>query len=216
MKRLYRLRFFYGLLGFLLMAWVMPPGFAWGSATLYQGGNALGSVPTTIGSDSTSWVSLTDTGALLGFQASVSGEELHLVRGDAHFRVVLNAVAAWKDIYLIPLYGAAFERDGRWWLDIPSVLSLFQRVSGSGAANRLRFEVDLNAPLPAAVPPESPPVPPSPKDTEGGSDRADVPEKEPGKGEARPPLLPQEGKAESPGDASRKGGDSGDSLEYNP
>ena len=135
-----------GLLGFFLAAFLMFSGPAWGSATLYRGGNALGSVPTTNGSNNEPWVSLTDTGALLGFQASLSGEELHLVRGDVRFRIVLNAVAAWRDLYLIPLYGAAFERDGRWWLDIPSVLSLFQRVTGTGAGNRLRFDVEADAP----------------------------------------------------------------------
>ncbi len=106
----------------------------------------MGSVPTTNGPNAEPWVSLTDTGALLGFQASLSGEELHLVRGDVRFRIVLDAVAAWRDLYLIPLYGAAFERDGRWWLDIPSVLSLFQRVTGTGAGNRLRFDMEPDAP----------------------------------------------------------------------
>ncbi len=134
------------LLGFFLAAFLMFSGPAWGSATLYRGGNALGSVPTTNGPNAEPWVSLTDTGALLGFQASLSGEELHLVRGDVRFRIVLDAVAAWRDLYLIPLYGAAFERDGRWWLDIPSVLSLFQRVTGTGAGNRLRFDVEPDAP----------------------------------------------------------------------
>jgi len=129
-----------------LAALLMLSGPAWGSATLYRGGNALGSVPTTNGPNAEPWVSLTDTGALLGFQASLSGEELHLVRSDVRFRIVLNAVAAWRDLYLIPLYGAAFERDGRWWLDIPSVLSLFQRVTGTGAGNRLRFDVKPGAP----------------------------------------------------------------------
>ena len=130
MRGLSRLSIGLKLLAILLAVWAMTPGRAWGSAMLYRGGSALGSVPTTVGSDSSPWVSLTDTGALLGFQASVSGEELHLVRGDTRFRFVLNAVAAWRDLHLIPLYGAAFERDGRWWLDIPSVLSLFQNFIG--------------------------------------------------------------------------------------
>lgn len=146
-----------GVLVFCLMAWGMASGRAWAMATLYRGANALGSVPTTDGSGAEPWVSLTDTGALLGFQASVSGEELHLVRGDTRFRVVLNAVAAWKDLHLIPLYGAAFERDGRWWLDVPSVLALFQRASGSGAGNRLRFDVDPNSP-PSGAAAEPPPA----------------------------------------------------------
>ena len=101
------------ILGLVLFVWGMASRPAWGAATLYQGQTALGSVPVTNGSDSVPRVSLADTGALLGFQASAAGEELHLVRGDTRFRVVLNAVAAWKDLQLIPLYGAAFERDGR-------------------------------------------------------------------------------------------------------
>ena len=52
-----------GLLGFVLAVCLMLSGPAWGSATLYQGGNALGSVPTTTGPDSAPWVSLADTGA---------------------------------------------------------------------------------------------------------------------------------------------------------
>lgn len=170
-----------GLLGFFLAAFLMFSGPAWGSATLYRGGNALGSVPTTNGSNAEPWVSLTDTGALLGFQASLSGEELHLVRGDVRFRIVLNAVAAWRDLYLIPLYGAAFERDGRWWLDIPSVLSLFQRVTGTGAGNRLRFDVEANAPpsepagsevLPTTAPSAAEASAPSPLEPAGGTPQA--------------------------------------------
>ena len=165
-----------GLLGFVLAVCLMLSGPAWGSATLYRGGNALGSVPTTNGSNNEPWVSLTDTGALLGFQASLSGEELLLVRGDMRFRIVLNAVAAWRDLYLIPLYGAAFERDGRWWLDIPSVLSLFQRATGTGAGNRLRFEVEADAPpsepagseaLPTASPSAADASVPSPSESAG-------------------------------------------------
>ena len=165
-----------GLLGFVLAVCLMLSGPAWGSATLYRGGNALGSVPTTNGSNNEPWVSLTDTGALLGFQASLSGEELLLVRGDMRFRIVLNAVAAWRDLYLIPLYGAAFERDGRWWLDIPSVLSLFQRATGTGAGNRLRFEVEADAPpsepagseaLPTASPSAADASVPSPSESTG-------------------------------------------------
>ena len=170
-----------GLLGFVLAVCLMLSGPAWGSATLYRGGNALGSVPTTNGSNNEPWVSLTDTGALLGFQASLSGEELLLIRGDMRFRIVLNAVAAWRDLYLIPLYGAAFERDGRWWLDIPSVLSLFQRVTGTGAGNRLRFDVEADAPpsepagsevLPTTAPSAAEASAPSPLEPAGGTPQA--------------------------------------------
>ena len=172
-----------GLLGFFLAAFLMSSGPAWGSATLYRGGNALGSVPTTNGSNNEPWVSLTDTGALLGFQASLSGEELLLIRGDMRFRIGLNAVAAWRDLYLIPLYGAAFERDGRWWLDIPSVLSLFQRVTGTGAGNRLRFDVEADAPpsepagsevLPTTAPSAAEASAPSPLEPAGGAPPAGV------------------------------------------
>ena len=188
MRGLSRLSIGLRLLGILLAIWAMAPGPAWGSAMLYRGGNALGSVPTTVGSDSSPWVSLTDTGALLGFQASVSGEELHLVRGDTRFRFVLNAVAAWRDLHLIPLYGAAFERDGRWWLDIPSVLSLFQRVSGTGAKNRLHFDPQADSPSVAASSPS--PVPPASSEAERdvvpGGAQAEVPEQNAGGGASVP------------------------------
>ena len=191
----------------MLFVWGMASRPAWGAATLYQGQTALGSVPVTNGSDSVPRVSLADTGALLGFQASAAGEELHLVRGDTRFRVVLNAVAAWKDLQLIPLYGAAFERDGRWWLDIPSVLSLFQRASGTGPANRLRFEMEGDAVPEESAPPSvsgpgaAAPVPPQPESErsapteagEGGSgeSREEKPE------DAAPPL-PSAGKNNVP------------------
>lgn len=183
------------IFGLFLLLSVLAAGPAWGSATLYRGGNALGSVPTTSGSGSEPWVSLADTGALLGFQASAAGEELHLVRDDVRIRVVLNAVAAWKDLNLVPLYAAAFERDGRWWLDIPSALTLFQRVSGSGAGNRLRFEVDLDAPS-ANTPPspqELPAAAEAPPARSGEEEAApepvrEKPREQPRVGEAARPL----------------------------
>ena len=49
-----------GLLGFVLAVCLMLSGPAWGSATLYRGGNALGSVPTTNGpnTESTTAISI--------------------------------------------------------------------------------------------------------------------------------------------------------------
>ena len=32
----------------------------------------------------------------------------------------MNAAVAWRDIYLVPLSDAPFERDGRCWLDVGS------------------------------------------------------------------------------------------------
>ncbi|MBQ7262638.1 MAG: N-acetylmuramoyl-L-alanine amidase [Synergistaceae bacterium] len=126
------------LLCLLVLLWLVVPS-AWGSASLYRGADVLGTVATTTGPSSDAWVSIEDVGALLGFTASRSGEELLLSRGDGSLRVVLDATAAWRDIYLVPLYAAPFERDGRIWLDTASVAALFQRSVGSGERDRLRF-----------------------------------------------------------------------------
>ena len=117
----------------------MLPAAAWGMASLYRGTEVVGAVATTSGPTSGLWVSIEDVGALLGFSVSRSGEELQLARADTRLRVVMDAAAAWRDIYLVPLYGAPFERDGRIWMDAPSALALFQRAAGTGARNRLRF-----------------------------------------------------------------------------
>ena len=139
----------------------------------------------------------------MGFQASASGEELHLVRGDVRFRVVLNAVAAWKDLYLIPLYGAAFESGGRWWLDIPSVLSLFQRVSGG--EGRLRFDLSPNEPPAPAADPTPSPSGDLPGDSGMKRGSPGASDKPSGEEPASPPPQPQETREKvagllSPGD----------------
>ena len=109
---------------------------------------------------------LEDVGALLGFTGLRSGEELQLVRDDVRLRVVMNAAVAWRDIYLVPLSDAPFERDGRCWLDAGSAAALFQRAAGEGERNRLRFQADRNAAVepepagpeePAAVRADAPP-----------------------------------------------------------
>ena len=136
---------------------------AWGAsearaaASLYRGGEALGSVATTAGPTSDIWVSLEDVGALLGFSSSRKGEELQLTQGGVRLRVVMNAAAAWRDIYLVPLSASPFEKDGRCWLDAASVVSLFQKSVGYGGNNRLRFHMEASAAMePEPVAMESP------------------------------------------------------------
>ncbi|MCL2009533.1 MAG: N-acetylmuramoyl-L-alanine amidase [Synergistaceae bacterium] len=123
-----------------------------GVATLYRGNEALGQVPVMDGNTGFA-VSVADAGALLGLNASVVGEELVLSRGNDTLRVVLNAVAAWYNHQLIPLYGASYVQDGRWWLDVPSSLSLLQYFAGRGIGNRLRVEeTSAGTGAPAAPP----------------------------------------------------------------
>ncbi|MDR3265157.1 MAG: N-acetylmuramoyl-L-alanine amidase [Synergistaceae bacterium] len=123
-----------------------------GAATLYKGNAALGQTLALDGEDGYV-VSVVDTGVLLGLEASVAGEELLLTRGGDRLRIVPEAVAAWYNNQLIPLYGPARVRDGRWWMDVPSLLSLLQRFAGRGSDDRLRFEetqAGANAARPAA------------------------------------------------------------------
>ena len=101
----------------------------------------------------------------------------------------MNAAVAWRDIYLVPLSDAPFERDGRCWLDAGSAAALFQRAAGEGERNRLRFQADRNAAVepepagpeePAAVradapPPESEKVAASPASDRGGAPVAQQP-----------------------------------------
>jgi N-acetylmuramoyl-L-alanine amidase len=82
-------------------------------------------------------VSVADAGALLGLNPSVVGEELVLSRGNDKLRVVLNAVAAWHNNQLIPLFSSSYVQNGRWWLDSASLLSLLQRVAGRGSGDKL-------------------------------------------------------------------------------
>ena len=110
-----------------------------GVATLFKGNAALGQIPVMDG-DGGFVMSVTDAASLLGLQSSVIGEELLLSRGSDRIKVVLNAVAAWYNNQLVPLYGASYVQDGRWWLDVPSSLSLLQRFSGRGKNDRLRIE----------------------------------------------------------------------------
>ena len=128
---------------FILLALLFTLVFtfpAWGNATLYRGSQPLGDVATTKGPTSGLWVSIEEAGALLGFTSSRSGEELLLMRGDTRLRVVLDAVAAWRDVYLVPLYAAPFEKSGKFWLDSSSAVALFQKAAGTGEQSRLRFD----------------------------------------------------------------------------
>jgi N-acetylmuramoyl-L-alanine amidase len=94
------------------------------------------------------FISIADAGALLGLNAMVAGEELQLSLGNKKLRIVLNAVAAWYNSQLVPLYGASYVQDGRWWLDVPSSLSLLQRFAGYGKEDRLRVEQSKEASSP--------------------------------------------------------------------
>ena len=179
------------LLACLVLAFCcsLSPAPALASASLYRGEEVLGSVATTVGPRAGAWVCLEDVGALLGFTGLRSGEELQLVRDDVRLRVVMNAAVAWRDIYLVPLSDAPFERDGRCWLDAGSAAALFQRAAGEGERNRLRFQADRNAAVepepagpeePAAVradapPPESEKVAASPASDRGGAPVAQQP-----------------------------------------
>lgn len=111
---------------------------AFADAVLYRGSGNIGAVQT-VESNSALCVPVDDTGRLLGFTASRSGEELLLSRGNVQVRVVAGSAAAWHGMSIIPLTSAPFERDGRLWLDTRSAVSLFQNFAGSGAGNRLRF-----------------------------------------------------------------------------
>ena len=108
------------------------------TATLYRGSIALGQVLVTDGETGFA-LSVTDAGALL--------------RGDDSLRIVLNAVAAWYNNQLVSLHGPCYARDGRWWLDVSSALSLFQHFVGRGPGDRLSVEEvqspTVQDPLPA-------------------------------------------------------------------
>ncbi|NLL36118.1 MAG: N-acetylmuramoyl-L-alanine amidase [Fretibacterium sp.] len=160
----------------LLLGLFASAAGAEGCATLYRGSKALGPVAILEGAGGP-FVSLTDVGALLGFTSAPLGEELHLSQGNVKIRLVRDAVAAWYNLYLVPMYGAPFERDGRWWLDIPSVQALFQNFTGRGDRDRLRFDLGggqtpapaVAAPTPAPTPAPMPmPTPaPTPASKEG-------------------------------------------------
>ncbi|MDR1049177.1 MAG: hypothetical protein LBL51_05425, partial [Synergistaceae bacterium] len=135
-----------------------PPGEA-GTAALYRGNTALGDVAVLDG-ERDRVVSVADAGALLGLRAEVVGEELVLSRGDDRLRVVLNATAAWNNARIVPLYSASFTQGGRWWLDVPSVLTLLQPFAGRGQEDRLRMEEGAAAGAPSAGTP-SVTVPPA-------------------------------------------------------
>lgn len=108
-------------------------------AVLFKGDVSLGQVPV-MDEEKGYVVSIADVGALLGFEASVEGEELLLSSEKNRLKIVLDAVAAWHNGQLIPLYGPSYVREGKWWLDVSSTLTLFQRIAGRSAAQRLRFE----------------------------------------------------------------------------
>jgi N-acetylmuramoyl-L-alanine amidase len=125
--------------------------------TLYKGDTVLGPIPVMDGKEGIV-VSIADAGALLGLGAAVAGEELLLSHETGKLRIVVDAVAAWYNTQLVPLYGASYVQDGKWWLDVPSSLSLLQRFAGRGNGDRLRVEDVSSAPKnsTASVPKEPP------------------------------------------------------------
>ena len=145
----------------LLLLAVLSP--AWGNASLYRGSEALGTVATVKGPSSDLWVSVQDVAKLLGFSTSRADEELILTKDGAHVRLIIGAAAAWRGLSLVPLYAAPFEQGGQCWMDAQSAASLFQKVLGAGAGNRLRF--GSAGPEPAAPPAQAPaqPAPEEPK-----------------------------------------------------
>ncbi len=141
-KKFFAFLFFNLFLVFLLCVFAegVNAGEKAQTAVLYRGNTALGTIPVMEGSSGPS-VSLVDMASLMGFTATTVGEELHLVCGNVTLRVILNAVAAWHNVYLIPLYEACFEKDGRWWLGMPSAELLFRRFAGADQKNRVRLEL---------------------------------------------------------------------------
>ena len=111
---------------------------AFADAMLYRGQSSVGAVPS-FDNNSVLCVSLEDLGRMLGFNPQRENDELSLSRGNAVVRVSLGATAGWYGYSIIPLYSAPFEKDGKFWVDSRSAATLFQRFSGKGAANRLRF-----------------------------------------------------------------------------
>ncbi|MDR1377134.1 MAG: N-acetylmuramoyl-L-alanine amidase [Synergistaceae bacterium] len=124
--------------------------------TLYKGSTPLGPVPVMDGKEGLV-VSIADAGALLGLNASVVGEELLLSHGTGKLKIVVDAVAAWYNTQLVPLYGASYVQDGKWWLDVPSSVSLLQRFAGRGNGDRLRVEDVGPAPGEESAVPKEPP-----------------------------------------------------------
>lgn len=116
----------------------MFAGRAFGDAAMYRGSSNIGSVQT-VETSSGIFVPVEDTGRLLGFTPSRSGEEVVLTRGNIQLRVMANSAAAWRGISIVPLYSAPFAQGGKLWIDSQSAAALFQPSAGTGASNKLRF-----------------------------------------------------------------------------
>ena len=112
--------------------------FAFADAMLYRGQSSIGAVPS-VEKNSVLCVSAEDLGRIFGFTSRKSNDELTLTRGNAQIRISAGATAGWYGHTIIPLYSAPFEQGGKFWIDTHSAASLFQRFSGKGATNRLRF-----------------------------------------------------------------------------
>jgi N-acetylmuramoyl-L-alanine amidase len=174
----FRKKNLWGLTGVIFMLLFFAPFSEAGVATLYKGNAAMGQVPVADG-EGGYVVSIVDAGALLGLEASLAGEELLLTRDGSRLKIIPNAVAAWYNSQLVPLYGPGHIRDGRWWMDVPSLLSLLQRFAGRGVNDRLRFdEVSAKAGVQESVPSSPEPlrasVTPAPKITPAGSATGEI------------------------------------------
>ena len=101
-------------------------------------------------------VPVDDVAGLMGFSLKRTGEELLMTRGSSQLRLILNSGAAWRGMSIVPLYSAPVEKDGKFWLDSQSVISLFQAFAGRGQNNRLRF---VKGTLPPAPKTAAEPVP---------------------------------------------------------
>ena len=117
---------------------ILFASIAFADAVIYRGSNNIGAVKISE-SDSGFLVPVEDVGRILGFSASRVGDELILTRGKAQLRVVNNSAAAWSGFSIIPLMSAPVEKDGKFWIDSSSAVSLFQGAAGTGQNNKLRF-----------------------------------------------------------------------------
>ena len=112
--------------------------FAFADAMLYRGQQSVSSVPS-VEKDSFLCVPVEDVGKIFGFSAHRNDDELTLSRGNAQIRISLGAAAGWYGFVIIPLHSAPFVNDGKFWIDTQSAATLFQKFSGRGVNNRLRF-----------------------------------------------------------------------------
>ena len=112
--------------------------FAFADAMLYRGKSSVAAVHS-VEKDSVMCVPVEDVGHIFGFTSRRNNDELTLTRGNAQIRISLGVTAGWHGYAIVPLHSAPFENDGKFWLDTQSAAALFQRFSGRGSDNRIRF-----------------------------------------------------------------------------